>query len=87
MVIEICIGSACHLKGSHQIVRKLQQLVADNALEEQVVLKSSFCLGQCAGAVSVRVDGERHFSLTPEDVDQFYHNEIYEVVQREIHSI
>ena len=36
MKITICIGSSCHLKGSRQIVEKLQQLVAENNLQDQV---------------------------------------------------
>ena len=29
MIIQICVGSSCHLKGSHHIVAKLQELIAN----------------------------------------------------------
>ena len=32
MKVTICIGSACHLKGSREIIAKLQKLVAENGL-------------------------------------------------------
>lgn len=33
MKVIICIGSSCHLKGSRQVVEKLQALVKENHLE------------------------------------------------------
>ena len=30
MKVIICIGSSCHLKGSRQVVEKLQALVKEN---------------------------------------------------------
>ena len=38
MKVTICIGSACHLKGSREIIEKLQKLVNENGLSEQVDL-------------------------------------------------
>ena len=42
MVIQICVGSSCHIKGSADIVELLQQAVADNGLENEVTLAGSF---------------------------------------------
>ena len=33
--VTICIGSSCHLKGSRQVVEKLQALIAENNLDEK----------------------------------------------------
>ena len=30
MVINVCIGSACHLKGSYNIVSELQEMIEEN---------------------------------------------------------
>ncbi|MEG0215680.1 MAG: (2Fe-2S) ferredoxin domain-containing protein, partial [Hungatella sp.] len=38
MKVTICIGSACHLKGSREIIKELQELVAANGLGEKVDL-------------------------------------------------
>lgn len=38
MKVIICIGSSCHLKGSRQVVEKLQALVKENHLEDKVEL-------------------------------------------------
>ena len=47
MKVTVCIGSSCHLKGSRQVVEKLQALIAENNLDGQVELAGTFCLGEC----------------------------------------
>ena len=42
MKVIICIGSSCHLKGSRQVVEKLQALVKENHLEDKVELGGTF---------------------------------------------
>lgn len=75
MKITVCIGSACHLKGSGQIVEQLKQLIASNRVEEKVELSGAFCMGKCSEGVSVSVDGIVH-SLTPETTEAFFHKEV-----------
>lgn len=75
MNITICIGSSCHLKGSREIVQKLETLVAENHLEGQVELNGSFCMGECVKGVCTKIDGEL-FSLKPEDTEAFFEKEV-----------
>ena len=71
MKITVCIGSSCHVKGSRQVVRALQQLIADNKLEDKVALGGTFCLSNCQKGVCVTVDDEI-FSVTPDSVNAFF---------------
>ncbi len=75
MNIKVCIGSSCHLKGSRQVVEKLQQLVIDGDLKNKVELSGAFCMGKCQQGVCVSVDDDV-FSVTPETVDGFFENQI-----------
>ncbi len=58
MEIEICVGSSCYLKGSSQVIEKMQEYIKSNALDEILNLKGSFCLGECTKGVSVRFANE-----------------------------
>ena len=49
---RICIGSACHLKGSREVIQKLQKLVSENHLDSEVDLNGDFCSGNCRKVVS-----------------------------------
>lgn len=66
MIVEVCIGSSCHLKGSYQVIREIEDFIARENLADRVELKGAFCLGNCTEAVSVRV-GEQVLSFSPED--------------------
>ena len=80
MKVIICIGSSCHLKGSRQVVEKLQALVKENRLEDKVELGGTFCMGDCVNGVNVTVDGEKH-SVSPDTTEEFFQKEILAKVQ------
>lgn len=71
MEIKVCIGSACHLKGSYEVISIFKNYIASHDYDQRIVLKSSFCLGKCSDAVSVQVDNERIFSVSPESAQMF----------------
>ena len=75
MKITVCIGSSCHLKGSRQIVEKLQKLVSEHALKNEIELAGTFCMGQCQKGVCVDLDGTIH-SVSPETVEKFFNEEV-----------
>lgn len=80
MKVIICIGSSCHLKGSRQIVERLQALVQEKGLEDKVELGGTFCMGDCVNGVNVTVDGVKH-SVSPETVDEFFNKEVLAKIQ------
>ncbi|MBR0091398.1 MAG: (2Fe-2S) ferredoxin domain-containing protein [Lachnospiraceae bacterium] len=75
MDIIICIGSSCHIKGSRQVVEKMQALVNEHNLREKVELSGTFCMSRCQEGVCVTVD-DRFFSVSPETVDSFFRDEV-----------
>lgn len=75
MVVTICIGSSCHLKGSRKIVERFNELIRENQVEDKVSLNGSFCIGECVKGVCVKVDGVLH-SVLPETADTFFEQEI-----------
>jgi len=79
MRITVCIGSSCHVKGSRQVVRSLQQLIADNNLADKVELGGTFCLSNCQKGVCVTIEtltSEEFFSVTPETVEAFFQENV-----------
>ena len=75
MKITICIGSSCHVKGSRQVLEKLQALIAENNIGDKIELSGTFCVGQCPKGVCVLIDEEVH-SVSPETVEEFFNNSV-----------
>ena len=83
MVIQICVGSSCHIKGSADIVELLQQAVADNGLENEVTLAGSFCIGKCNPVgVTVQVDDDIHVGITKENFNDFLQEQVLNKLER-----
>ncbi|MEG0379210.1 MAG: (2Fe-2S) ferredoxin domain-containing protein, partial [Eubacterium sp.] len=64
-------GSACHVKGSYQVVQRFKDLVAERGLEEEVELMGTFCLDACSDGVAVKVN-EKIYTVKPEGVDALF---------------
>ena len=75
MKITVCIGSSCHLKGSRQVVEKLQELIAENGVKDKVELCGTFCMGNCQNGVCVTC-GDENYSLTPENTEEFFRENV-----------
>lgn len=63
-----CQGTACHVRGGHQILRELEQRLGvaagQTTADGQFGLERVACLGCCALAPVVAVDGKVHAQVT-----------------------
>ncbi len=73
-VIEICRGTACHVRQSAQLKehlkRRLKLGIDGNSRDGRFSLVTVACLGACSIAPVIRLDGEFFGQLTPEKVDR-----------------
>lgn len=80
LVIYVCVGSSCHLKGSHSIVKLIKAAIAEYNLEEKVELKATFCLGHCTDGPSVKV-GDEVFGMTEDRFQELFKEKILSRVE------
>ena len=81
MIIQICIGSSCHIKGSAEIVALFQKAVEEYKLDADVTLAGSFCTGQCNRyGVTVQIDDEIYTGLKVEDFKEFFREKVLRVL-------
>ena len=80
MKVTVCIGSSCHIKGSRQVVQQLQSLIAENNLGDKVELSGTFCMGRCQEGVCVTI-GDDFYSVSPDNVDEFFNDNVLSVVK------
>ena len=81
MIIQVCVGSSCHLKGSPEIVELLQKAVTEYHLENEVTLAGSFCIGVCNRVgVTVQVDDDIHTGITKENFKEFFKENVLDKI-------
>ncbi|MDO5123472.1 MAG: (2Fe-2S) ferredoxin domain-containing protein [Eubacteriales bacterium] len=85
MIIQICVGSSCHIKGSEEIVRLFEESLQKYKLESDITLVGSFCTGQCNRlGVTVVIDDVIHTGVTPESFDAFFSENVLNILGKEV---
>jgi NADH:ubiquinone oxidoreductase subunit E len=84
MIIQVCVGSSCHLKGSADIVELFQNSIQEYKLEGEITLAGSFCIGKCNRiGVTVQIDDDIHTGVTRENFKEFFTEKVLKVFQDE----
>lgn len=77
MIIQICVGSSCHIKGSPEVVELFQNAIEEHGLKDDITLAGSFCIGKCNRVgVTVQVDDEIHTGITRENFKEFFEKNV-----------
>ena len=83
IIIEVCVGSSCHLKDAPRIVELLQEKIEKNKLEDEIVLTGAFCSGRCNRVgVTITVGDDVYTGITPEGFGEFWENTILPAVEK-----
>ena len=81
MLIQICVGSSCHIKGAPEIVSLLTKAIEEHHLEDEVTLAGSFCIGKCNRfGVTIQVDDEIYPGISPVNFKEFFQEKILDVL-------
>jgi NADH-quinone oxidoreductase subunit E len=71
-VISVCVGTACHVRGSVQILEKLERDLGietgGTTEDRRFSLEGVRCLGCCGLAPVIMIDGNFHGKLTQKDL-------------------
>jgi NADH-quinone oxidoreductase subunit E len=73
-VVTVCLGTACHVKGGHRLVDKMERdygIEPGQTTEDtRFTLETVNCLGCCALGPVVVVDGKYESQMTPDKLDR-----------------
>ena len=73
-IVNVCLGTACYVKGAQQIIDKITELKGispgETSEDKMFTLDASRCLGTCGLAPVVIINDEVHACVKPEDVEK-----------------
>ncbi|WP_206762680.1 NAD(P)H-dependent oxidoreductase subunit E [Mobilitalea sibirica] len=81
MNVNICVGSSCHIKGSHDIIQLAKEAITKYNLEDKINLSAAFCLGKCTDGVSIKVNDEIICGVSKENFPDFFQSNILSKLQ------
>lgn len=68
--VRVCLGTACHVQGGAELTREAQDILGiksgETTPDGEFDLEEVACLGCCAQAAVVEVDGKIHARVKPE---------------------
>ncbi|MDR0832022.1 MAG: NAD(P)H-dependent oxidoreductase subunit E [Bacillales bacterium] len=74
IVINVCLGTACFVRGADKILEKFETLLnlknGETSADKKYTLTSLRCVGACGLAPVVQVNGKTFGNCTPASVDQ-----------------
>ncbi|MBC8228750.1 (2Fe-2S) ferredoxin domain-containing protein [bacterium] len=78
--VTVCVGSSCHIRGAHDVIKKFDQIVRERKLQDDILLKGSFCMEHCTEGISIKIDNE-FYSVKNLDVAlELFQKEVLDVV-------
>ena len=73
LVVSVCIGTNCYLKGSYDILQELISLSKKYNLEDKIEFKGTFCLENCGNGPSVKLSvSDYKFGVQKDEVEDFF---------------
>ncbi len=77
MVISVCVGTNCYLKGSYDVLQELISLAKEHGVDDKVEFKGTFCLENCSNGPSIKVSDDLHkYGIQKEETHKFFNNVI-----------
>ena len=80
MVLKVCVGSSCHLKGSYDVIEKFKEIIKKYDVEDMVDLQASFCLGHCSEGVTVKADEEFLLNVNKDNAEDIFVKDILPIL-------
>ncbi|NPV81140.1 MAG: (2Fe-2S) ferredoxin domain-containing protein [Firmicutes bacterium] len=83
MIITVCIGSGCHVKGSRGIIKILQDLIHESGKDAEIELEACFCQGRCTEGVVVKFGDEIVTGVNKDNIAELFHDKMLEAEKHE----
>ncbi|MBP2652868.1 MAG: hypothetical protein H6Q73_437 [Firmicutes bacterium] len=74
--ISVCVGSACHLHGAHDVLSAFSLLLEKYKVGGRVDFAGEFCQGRCTDGVVVKINDEIITRVSREKVYAIFHDKV-----------
>lgn len=82
MVVKVCVGSSCHLRGSYDVIEEFKKLVKKYGVEDKVELQATFCVGNCQNGVSVLSDSVLIHNANKNNAEELFVNQVMSKLEK-----
>jgi len=80
ITVTVCVGSSCHIRGAHDVIKKFDQIVRERKLQDDILLKGSFCMEHCTEGISIKINDDFHSVKNFGAALELFQKEVLDVV-------
>ena len=77
-IINVCLGTACYVKGAQDILDKIEELlgisVGQTTPDRKFSIDGTRCLGACGLAPVIMINGDTYGRLRSDDIEEIINN-------------
>lgn len=70
--IDICMGSACFVRGNQENLDFIEKIIKDNGLNDKIELSGDRCKNMCYMGPNMTVEGEEYNEVTKELISSIF---------------
>ena len=75
------MGSACHSKGSAEVVEIIKNFLNKYDIEHKIKFSGVLCLGKCKEGINILWQGKRFSHINKDNISQFLVREIMPILE------
>ncbi|MHC4647588.1 MAG: (2Fe-2S) ferredoxin domain-containing protein [Planctomycetota bacterium] len=76
MIVTVCVGSSCHVKGARDIIARFNDFLTREGLADKVELKGTFCMERCGEGINWKIDEETFSSSSVEEAVEILRSKV-----------
>ncbi len=76
LTISICFGSACHLRGAHNVLQGFKTLLDKYDVPGNIELEGDFCQGRCTEGVVIKINEEIITHVATDNVQDIFREKV-----------
>jgi NADH:ubiquinone oxidoreductase subunit E len=80
MIVTVCVGSSCHVKGARDIIARFSDFLTSEGLADKVELKGTFCMERCGEGINWKIDEETFSSSSVEEAVEVLRSKVEELL-------
>ena len=81
VTVTVCVGSSCHIRGSRDLLKRFDEIIKAENLEDRLALVGSFCMERCGEGMNWKFNEEDVTSTSVEEAEETLRSKLAEAAE------
>ena len=81
MVLKVCVGSSCHLRGSYDVIEEMKRIIKKYGVEDKVDFQATIFVGNCQNGVTLLEHEVLLHNANKDNCEELFLTQVYPIVK------